>query len=150
MIADKARLKSKRRIERFTGYRLPDQAFHGTVIEAITSRINFSSLDGTHRDQILAFIQEFCRCNCRDSPFCGCPERAFAKLIVELRENGLDHKDISRHLVDTYGIEIYPADVLGFLEESVHVLEAVRDIARLEGKEETAVAAAEHIALISR
>ena len=149
MIADKARLKSKRRLERFTGYRLPDQAFHGTVLEAITSQVNFSSLDGTHRDQILSFIQDFCRCQCRDSPFCGCPERRFAMAIVELRENGLDHRDISRELVDRYGIEVYPADILGFLEESVHVLEAMRDIARLEGAEETAVQAQEHITNIS-
>lgn len=150
MIAQKARFRSIRKIERLTGYHLPDQAFSGTVLEAITSRVNFTHLDHATREQVLGFIHDFCRCPCHESPFCGCPEQNFATAVLDLREQGLDHRQISSHLLDEYGIALYPADILSFLEESVHVLEAVRDIAELQGKDALASSAKTHIADISR
>jgi superfamily II helicase len=53
-------------------------------------------------------------------------------------------------MLDEYGIEIFPADVLSFLEESVHVLEAISDVARLQGRAALAVKTDEHIRLIER
>jgi superfamily II helicase len=67
-----------------------------------------------------------------------------------LRENGLDHRQISSFLRDEYGIEIFPADVLSFLEDSVHVLEAISDISRLKGRQELAKKTDDHIRLIER
>ena len=54
------------------------------------------------------------------------------------------------YLSDEYGIEIFPADVLSFLEESVHVLEAIADVAHLKGRETLAQNTIEHIRLIER
>jgi superfamily II helicase len=81
---------------------------------------------------------------------CGCPEKKFAIKVLELRENGLDHRQIAAYLSDEYGIEIFPADVLSFLEESVHVLEAIADVAHLKGRETLAQNTIEHIRLIER
>ncbi len=50
----------------------------------------------------------------------------------------------------SYGIEMFPTDILSFLEESVHVLEAISDVARLKGREELAKRTDEHIRLIER
>ena len=150
MIAGRARFRHARRIERAVGYRIPDLAFHGATLDAITSRLDMDRLDNVLRDQILAFFNSFLKCSCRDSPHCGCPEKKFAREIIELRESGLDHRQISVFLQDEYGIDIYPADVLSFLEDSVHVLEAVRDIASLEKRLELQTAAARHIDLIER
>ncbi len=150
MIAGRARFRHARKIERAVGYRIPDLAFHGATLDAISSRLNIDRLDNILRDQILAFFDAFLRCSCRDAPQCGCPEKKFAREIIELRENGLDHRQISQFLQDEYGIDIYPADVLSFLEESVHVLEAIRDISALNGKTALEEAAVGHIDRIER
>ena len=102
------------------------------------------------REQILAFFNDFLRCDCRESPLCGCPEKKFARKVIELRENGLDHRQIAEYLLDEYGIEVFPTDILSFLEESVHVLEAMSDVSRLQGRGELAKQTDEHIRLIER
>ena len=150
MIAGRARFRHARKSERAVGYRIPDLAFHGATLDAISSRLNIDRLDTILREQILAFFNSFLRCSCRDAPQCGCPEKKFAREIIELRENGLNHRQISEFLQDEYGIDIYPADVLSFLEESVHVLEAIRDIAALKEKTVLEEAAVGHIDRIER
>ena len=150
MIADRARFRHAKKIERLAGYRLPELAFSGNMLETLCSRINYDVLDYHVREQILAFFNDFLRCECRDSPLCGCPEKKFAKKVLELRENGLDHRQISTALLDEYGIELFPMDVLSFLEESVHVLEAISDVSRLQGKSELAKKTDEHIRQIER
>lgn len=150
MIAERARFRYSKKIERAVGYRLPDQAFSGTMLDAIFSHLAFDRLDHTLKEQILSFFDSFLRCKCRDAPLCGCPERKFSREIIELRESGLDHRQISEYLLDEYGIDIYPADILSFLEESVHVLEAIRDIAVLKDIPLLMKAAQEHIDLIER
>ena len=133
MIADRARFRNAKKLERLAGYRLPELAFSGTMLETLCSRVDYDSLDYGVREQILAFFNEFLRCDCRDSPLCGCPEKKFAKKVLELRMNGLDHRQIAAYLLDEYGVELFPADILSFLEESVHVLEAISDVSRLQG-----------------
>lgn len=150
MIADRARFRTAKKIERLAGYRLPDRAFHGTMLEALCSRTNFDALDWGVRDQLLNFFNDFLRCNCRDSPLCGCPEKKFAQKVLEFRKNGLDHRQISAFMLDEYGIELFPADVLSFLEDSVHVLEAISDVSRLKGRKELAQKTDDHIRLIER
>ena len=134
MIADRARFRAVRKLERATGMRIPDLAFHGAFLEAVSSGINFEYLDGPLQAQLLEFVREFLSCGCRDSPDCGCPERRFARKVLELREEGLDHRQISAQLLEEYGIDLYPADILSYLEESVHVLEAIREVAAIQGR----------------
>jgi len=134
VIADRARFRAVRKLERATGMRIPDLAFHGAFLEAVSSGINFDYLDGPLRAQLLEFVREFLSCGCRDSPDCGCPERRFARKVLELREEGLDHRQISAQLLEEYGIDLYPADILSYLEESVHVLEAIREVAAIQGR----------------
>jgi superfamily II helicase len=150
LIADRARFRHAKKIERLAGYRVPDLAFHPSMLETLTTRFNFDQLDFAVRQQLLNFFNDFLRCKCKNSPLCGCPEKKFAKKVIELRENGLDHRQIAVDLSDEYGIEIFPADVLSFLEESVHVLEAISDVARLQGRQELAKKTDEHIRLIER
>ncbi|HVP25415.1 MAG TPA: DUF5814 domain-containing protein [Methanomicrobiales archaeon] len=150
MIAGRARFAGKKKLERATGLRLPEQVFSGAFLEAISSGINLRSLEGSLRDQIGNIIHDFLSCGCRDAPDCGCPERRFAEGIIGLRESGLDHRQIADHLLDEYGISIYPADILSFLEDSVHGLEALRDVARLAGEESLTAGCEEHIRRIVR
>jgi len=150
LIADRARFRYAKKIERLAGYRLPELAFSGTMLETLASRVDYDSLDYAVREQILAFFNEFLRCTCRDSPLCGCPEKKFAKKVLELRMNGLDHRQIAAYLLDEYGIELFPADILSYLEESVHVLEAIGDVSRLQSRDGLAKKTADTIRLIER
>ncbi|WML68243.1 MAG: hypothetical protein METHP_01842 [Methanoregula sp. SKADARSKE-2] len=150
MIADRARFRHAKKLERLAGYRLPELAFSGTMLETLCSHLNYDALDLGVRSQILAFFDEFLRCDCRESPLCGCPEKKFAKMVIEHRENGLDHRQIASHLLEEYGIELFPADILSFLEETVHVMEAISDVARLQGRTDLAKKTDEYIRLIER
>jgi len=150
VIAAKARLRSSRRLERIAGFRLPDRVFHGVVLDTLTSRLDFDRLDPTTRDQLLEFIADFLRCDCKKSPHCGCPERRFAATVLELREAGLDHRQISAHLADVYGIDLFPSDILSYLEDSVHVLEAIEKVAALQDRPGVAEGARTHIAALER
>ncbi|MGB9176438.1 MAG: DUF5814 domain-containing protein [Methanoregula sp.] len=150
MIADRARFRHAKKLERLAGYRLPELAFSGSMLETLSSRIDYDSLDYAVREQILAFFNEFLRCDCRDSPLCGCPEKKFAKKVIELRMNGLDHRQIAAYLLDEYGIELFPADILSFLEESVHALEALSDVSRLQGRDNLTKKTDDTIHLIER
>jgi superfamily II helicase len=150
LIADRARFRHAKKIERLAGYRVPDHAFYPVMLETITTRFNFDALDFAIREQLLSFFNDFLRCKCKNSPLCGCPEKKFAIKVLELRENGLDHRQIAAYLSDEYGIEIFPADVLSFLEESVHVLEAIADVAHLQGQNTLAQKTVDHIRLIER
>jgi len=135
LIASRARFAGIRKLERATGLRLPDQVFQGAFLEAVSSGVNLRSLEISLRDQIRNILHDFVSCGCRDAPGCGCPERLFAARVIELREAGLDHRQIADQLLEEYGIAVYPANLLSFLEDSVHVLEALRDVARLRGEE---------------
>ena len=145
MIADRARFRASRKLERAAGFRLPDHVFSGAFLESLGRVINFEGLDRRTREQLLAIFRDFMDCECKGTPFCGCPERKFTLTIIEFREMGLDHRQISSHLLEEYGIDLYPADILSFLEDSVHMLEAIRDVAELQGRERLAESAIEHI-----
>jgi len=148
LIAGRARFAGIRKLERTTGLRIPDLVFHGAFLETISSGVNLRSLEGRLREQIRNLLHDFVSCGCRDAPGCGCPERRFAARVIELRETGLDHRQIADQLLEEYGIALYPADILSYLEDSVHELEALRDVARLRGEEALAGKCEEHIRLI--
>ncbi|PKL60898.1 MAG: RNA helicase [Methanomicrobiales archaeon HGW-Methanomicrobiales-4] len=149
MIASRARLRYHRQIGKLVGYRLPEGAFHGAVIEALFS-IPYDAFDRSTREQIMAFLKAFVQCRCQDQPLCGCPERKFAIEVIELRESGLDHRHISEFLLDEYGIEIYAADLLSYLEESVHLLEAIRDVSEQTGVHQIRMKTEDHIEAIEK
>lgn len=149
MIASRARLRYHRQLGKLVGYRLPEGAFHGAVIEALFS-VPYDAFDRSTREQIIAFLKAFVQCRCSDQPLCGCPERKFAIEVIELRESGLDHRHISEFLLDEYGIEIYAADLLSYLEESVHLLEAIRDVAEQTGVHQIRMKTEDHIEAIEK
>ncbi|EHQ34616.1 DUF5814 domain-containing protein [Methanoplanus limicola] len=150
MIARKARFRRAKYLQNIVGYRVPESVFTGPFLEAVTSCMNYRRMDKRLKEQLLNIFRDFLDCNCKGSPLCGCPEKKFAKTIIELRMTGLDHHQIGDVLQDEYGIDLYPADILGFLEESVHVLEAIKSVAEIEKKTELASLSAECISGIEQ
>ncbi|WOF16395.1 RNA helicase [Methanoplanus sp. FWC-SCC4] len=136
MIADRARFRAAKKLQKVVGYRVPEFAFNGAFLEAVCACADYQRLDHRLKEQLINFFRDFLDCSCKQCPLCGCPERKFAKTILELRMTGLNHRQISEFLLDEYGIDLFPADILSFLEESVYSLEAVRDIARIDKNED--------------
>ncbi|MHC1627201.1 MAG: DUF5814 domain-containing protein [Methanoculleaceae archaeon] len=145
MITRKATFRAAKRLQKAAGFRISDRVFSGPFLEAIVSAVDYDRLDRRLKEQILQIYRDFLSCTCKDAPFCGCPERKFVMMLIDLRERGLDHHQISEYLLDVYGIDLYAADILSFLESSVHWLEAIRDVADLEGEEMVKDAAERHI-----
>jgi len=133
LIASKARFKAAKKLQNIVGYRVPEFAFKGQFLEAVCACADYPRMEKRLRQQIINFFKTFLNCRCKTNPLCGCAERKFAAEILELRMTGMDHKQISDFFLDEYGISLFPTDILSFLEESVHVLEAVRDVAEIEG-----------------
>ncbi|MCL2460644.1 MAG: DUF5814 domain-containing protein [Euryarchaeota archaeon] len=149
MFPAKAKLVYAKKLGSVVRYRVPDGAFHGTVLELLASGTGLEQLDNRSRDQYLAFFRAFINtCSCKTRPFCGCPERLFIREVIELRQSGWTHKEIADYLLDEYGIALYPTDILSFLEESVHVLEAIHRVSMLSDRPEVSASAASHITLI--
>ncbi|MDR2855232.1 MAG: DUF5814 domain-containing protein [Methanomicrobiales archaeon] len=146
MFPAKAKLVYAKKLGTLVRYRVPDGAFHGAVLELLASGTGLDQLDGRSREQYLSFFRAFItKCSCKTRPFCGCPERLFIREVIELRQNGFTHKDIADYLLDEYGIVLYPTDILSFLEESVHVLEAIHRVSMLSDRPSVEASAADHI-----
>jgi len=149
MFPAKAKLVYAKKLGTLVKYRVPDGAFHGTVLELLSSGIGLDQLDNHSREQYLSFFRAFIMgCSCKMKPFCGCPERLFIREVIELRQSGFTHKEIADYLLDEYGIVLYPTDILSFLEESVHVLEAIHRVSMLSERPHVEASAASHIRLI--
>ena len=149
MFPTKAKLVYAKKLGTLVRYRVPDGAFHGTVLELLASGTGLDQLDNRSREQYLAFFRAFImKCSCKARPFCGCPERFFIREVIELRQSGFTHKEIADYLLDEYGIVLYPTDILSFLEESVHVFEAIHRVSMLSDRPAVEDSAANHIRLI--
>ena len=53
--------------------------------------------------------------------------------LLELREGGLGPDAIVDVMTDDYLVYAYPGDVLSFLDDSVRTLEAIEELANVEG-----------------
>jgi superfamily II helicase len=135
LISQKARFKSAKKLQNVVGYRVPEFAFKGQFLEAVCACADYPRLEKRLKQQLINFFKSFLNCKCKTNPLCGCAERKFAAEILELRMTGMNHRQISDFLLDEYGISLFPTDILSFLEESVHVLEAIKDVSVIEGNE---------------
>ena len=150
MISQKARFKAAKKLQNVVGYRVPGFAFKGQFLEAVNACVDYQRLDKRLKEQLNNFFKVFLNCKCKTNPLCGCPERKFAAEILELRMTGMNHRQISEFLLDEYGIYLFPADILSYLEGSVHVLEAIKDVAVIDNNENMIAASVKVISDIER
>lgn len=150
MIEFKAKFRGAKKLQKIVGFRVPEPVFKGPFLEAVSVCMNYKRLDKRTREQLINFFKDFLDCKCKQNPLCGCPERKFVKMLIELRTSGLDHRQISEVLLEEYGIDLAPSDILGFLENSVHLLESIKDISKIKGKQDLSAETARLIASVSR
>jgi superfamily II helicase len=136
-ITDKIYLKNHHQIGSQIDANLPKGAFSGATLDLLFQGDGLEKLDEATRDRVLTFAEDFLDCGCRDNPYCGHPEGKFIRYLLEIRAQGLGPEAIVDVMTDDYMVYAYPGDVLSFLDDSVRTLEAVEELARVDGNDET-------------
>jgi len=130
-------LKTAERISAKLRTSISQRALHGSVLDLMASE-DLSKLDPKIREQLLNFAKDFTRCDCKEAPYCGCPERNVSLRILELRREGASPNQIIKEFSDLYGMYAYTGDLINYLDQIVRHLEAIEGIARVLGKKEIA------------
>jgi helicase len=130
-------LKAADRISVTLRMQVSTRALHGSVMDLLSSE-DLTKLDPKVREELMNFAKDFTRCGCKDTPYCGCPERKVSLKILELRADGASPNRIIQEFSDSYGIYAYTGDLINYLDTIVRHLEAIEEMARVLGKKETA------------
>ena len=142
-VTDKIYVKNHRRISSQLDASIPRGAFHGATLDILFSGEGLAKLDDATRDRALAFAEDFLDCDCQDNPHCGHPERKFMSYLMELRAQGFNPDAIIDVMTDDYLLYAYPGDIRSFLDDSIRTLEAIEELANVDGHPEAAEEARE-------
>lgn len=134
-ITDKIYLKNHRQIVSQLDTSIPKSAFAGATMDVLYSGEGLSNLDEATRDRLLDFAGDFLDCETEAELYTGYPEQQFIRYLLSLREQGLGPEAIVDVMGDDYMVYAYPGDVLSFLDDSVRTLEAVEDLAYVDGND---------------
>lgn len=136
-ITDKIYVKNHRQLSSQLETSIPKSAFAGATLDLLFQG-QIDKLDDATRDRVLEFAEDFLDCDCQDNPYCGHPEEKFVRYLLELRAEGLGPEAMVDAMSDEYMVYAYPGDVLSFLDDAVRTLDAVEDLAHVEGEERAA------------
>lgn len=142
-ITDKIYVKNHRQLASQLETNIPKGAFSGATLDILFQGDGLEKLDSATRDRVLDFATDFLDCGCDNNPYCGHPEQKFIRYLLELREQGLGPDAIVDVMTDDYMVYAYPGDVLSFLDNSVRTLEAVEELAAVDGNAEVREEASE-------
>ncbi|MCL7415574.1 MAG: DUF5814 domain-containing protein [ANME-2 cluster archaeon] len=134
-VFDRAFFAGADRIAATLNMRLPSRVFQGGAMEMALSGESLARLDSATSQKLIDFAKDFLSCNCKSSPYCGCPERKFSRKLMEMRCEGLSATRIIDTLTARYGIFAYAGDVGEYLEFAARNLEAVGEVAAVLGDE---------------
>lgn len=141
-ITDKIYVKNHRQLASQLEVSFPKSAFSGATLD-ILFQGDLEKLDEASRERVLDFNQDFLDCTCESNPYCGHPERKFIAYLLDLRAQGLDPESMVDVMSDEYMLYAYPGDLYSFLDDAVRTLEAVEELADVEGERTAARRAGE-------
>jgi superfamily II helicase len=147
-VTDKIYVKNHRQVAAQLDASIPRSAFSGATLDRLFTG-ELDKLDDATRDRAHAFAEDFLDCDCDANPYCGHPERKFVRYLLELREQGLGPDAIVDVMGEDYMLYAYSGDVLTFLDDSVRTLEAIEELADVEGYPEAQQNARERIDRLS-
>ncbi|MFB6085675.1 MAG: DUF5814 domain-containing protein [Halodesulfurarchaeum sp.] len=140
-ITDKIYVKNHRQLASQLEVSFPKNAFSGATLDLLFQG-DLEKLDEANREKVLDFAEDFLDCTCDSNPYCGHPERKFIAYLLDLRAQHLDPESIVDVMTEDYMLYAYPGDIYSFLDDAVRSLEAVEEIARVDGRQEAAERAA--------
>jgi putative ATP-dependent RNA helicase len=122
------------------GVNMSSNVFSGANLDMLFSGAGdeLTYLDQKELESIVSFSIEFVNCDCKDSPFCGCPEKSFSRWLIEMRIDGLEPREIVERM-STYGVHAYSGDLLGYLDQIARILESIELIAQIFNKKALAL-----------
>ncbi|AKH96669.1 DUF5814 domain-containing protein [Halanaeroarchaeum sulfurireducens] len=141
-ITDKIYVKNHRQLASQLEVSFPKSAFSGATLD-ILFQGDLEKLDDASRERVLDFNQDFLDCTCDSNPYCGHPERKFIAYLLDLRAQGLDPESMVAVMTEDYMLYAYPGDLYSFLDGGVRTLEAVEELAEVEGEKGAARRAGE-------
>ncbi|MFC7167341.1 DUF5814 domain-containing protein [Halospeciosus flavus] len=135
-ITDKIYVKNHRQLASQMEANFPKSAFSGATLDILFGGGNLDQLNEASRERVLDFTKDFLDCDCQQNPFCGHPEEKFIDYLLDLRAQGLDPESIVSVMTDDYMLYAYPGDIYSFLDDSVRTLEAIEELAAVDGNRE--------------
>lgn len=142
-VTDKIYIKNHRQIVSQLDVSFPKSAFAGATLDVLFGGGELEGLNEATRDRVIDFSKDFLDCDCESNPYCGHPERKFIQYLLDLRADGLNPESMVDVMTDDYMVYCYPGDLYSFLDDSVRTLEAVEDLAEVDGRREKAQEAAD-------
>jgi len=132
-------LNDVQRFAQALGVNVSPNVFSGGNLEMLFSGSGdeLTYLDQKALESVLAFSIAFVDCDCKESPFCGCPERSFSRWVIEQRVSGLDPADIVERM-SAFGVHAYSGDVLNYLDQAVRLMESIEAMATILHKKDIA------------
>jgi superfamily II helicase len=140
-ITDRIYVKNHRQLGSQLDRHIPRGAFSGATLDILFSGDGLSKLDDANQERALAFAEDFLDCDCETNPYCGHPERKFVRYLLDLRAQGFGPDAIVDVMGADYGLYAYSGDVLSFLDSSVRTLDAISQLARVDGHEDVSTEA---------
>lgn len=109
--------------------------FSGTTLEKIYFQNRKESLSRHGQEVLINLLTEFFACECKDAPYCNCPKIEIGKRLLDLRKAKLTPFRISEEFRREYGLKVFSADLINWLDASIRTLETSEKIFHLYGKE---------------
>ncbi|KYC54220.1 MAG: hypothetical protein AMQ74_00087 [Candidatus Methanofastidiosum methylothiophilum] len=119
--------------------------FSGTTLEKIYFHTRTETLSKHAEEILINLLAEFFACGCKDAPYCNCPKIEIGKRLLDLRKAKLSPSRISEEFRKEYGLKIFSADLINWLDSSIRTLETAEKIYALYGKEKYRIAAIKEI-----
>jgi len=141
-VTDKIYVKNHRQVVSQLDVNFPKGAFSGATLDVLFGGGALEALDDATAERVLEFSKDFLDCDCQSNPYCGHPERKFVAYLLDLRAQGLTPESMVDVMSDDYMVYAYPGDLYGFLDDAVRTLDAVEDLAHVDGRNEAARRAA--------
>ena len=140
-VTDRIYIRNHRQVAAQLERNIPKGAFAGATLDFLFTGEGLAKLDDATRDRVEDFASDFLDCACEGNPHCGCAEEKFVEYLLDLRAGGLNPDAIVDVMGDDYMVYAYEGDVLSFLDNSVRTLEAMEELARVDGDEDARKAA---------
>ncbi len=137
-LTEKVYLVDHHRIGRQLGRSIPRAAFAGATLDHLYTGQQLDGLEPAIHDRVIAFNQDFLDCDCQSNPYCGHAAEKFARWVLGERLDGRAPDEIIDAMRDAYGVYVYHGDLVNFLDDAIRLLDALTDLAAVEGAEDYA------------
>ncbi|MDH5404384.1 MAG: DUF5814 domain-containing protein [Candidatus Heimdallarchaeota archaeon] len=118
------------RLEQAMKTKLSQRFFSDGILDLITNSVDIKKLPPYTINRIKEWIKVLFDCKCKENPYCVHPRYKLSNIILDLRLEGLNVKQIVFELNERFDIFVYQGDLLNWLDEVMHALHSVGRISK--------------------